>query len=362
LAFTRQLNDVMTSVAMLHARFVFWFAPALVLLVSGSAGFAGEAIVLGKEKPKNEAVKESKFGKEVSRPWDKMSPETPMGGLMFPMIPQMDSVDPKADRKRKIQDREKKNWMSVQPGELQEEEEAKTLFGVRNYDIEKEEDSDNLMFREVNSERSGSQAQGRSQKSRSSNQKENSNAAQRADAEELERELAARRAARTETSRNESQYGVHTASELNFKGLFGAAPTEARSDASRGMFGGSDPAAARQQALREEFKTFLNGKPNNAGGGLSDSANNWRQPLNPAIGKSPESARNDVFGPSSGFAPRQANALGTPMGFGDRSLAAGGTPAWGLNSPAGTPQPDMRSQPPPPNRGIGMNSLGGHSR
>ncbi len=131
-------------------------ALVLVLLLAVARGMAGEAIIVGKEGSKTDAIKESKFGKELSRPWEKVSPDSPLNGF-FPSLPRMNPIDPKADRKRKLDDREKKNWMTVLPGELQSEEEKKNFLGVREYEIEKEEDTDNLMFREMRAEKNGSQ-------------------------------------------------------------------------------------------------------------------------------------------------------------------------------------------------------------
>jgi hypothetical protein len=305
----------------------------------------------------------------LSRPWEKAAPESPLNGLIFPTIPRADSWDPKADRKRKLQQREKKNWMSVVPGELQEEDESKNFLGVRQYDLEQEDDSDNLMFRELQNDRNSSQGNSRGQ-NRSGAQKENQRSTGRNDAEELERELAARRAARMET-RAESQLGAHTASELNFNGIFGTAPSESkRSDLSlRDVLGASEQQASKsQQALRDEFKAFLHGQPNNpsgASGSFSDPVHTsrsdfTRQSMNPAIGRAPE-ARNDAFGAQPGFAPsRPSNPFGG-SGFSDNSLARPSIP--GFPSPAYGPAPSSAARPfqaaPAVKRGFG-DTLGGH--
>ena len=341
---------------------------AVVLLVALVRGIAGEPIIVGKEKPKTDAVKESKFGKELSRPWEKVSPDAPMNGLMFPsVIPRSDAWDPKGDRKRKLQEREKKNWMSVMPGELQEEDEAKNFLNVRQYEIEKEDESDNLMFREL--DRGSSQGNNRSQ-NRSGSQKENQNAPNRNDAEELERELAAKRAARTET-RSESQLGAHTASELNFKGVFGTAPTEGKGSefSLRDMLGGSSAQqpTKSQQAMRDEFRAFLHGQPNGQGalsGSFNDPVNSsrgdlTRQPLNPTVGRSPET-HNDTFGGQASFAPqRQANPFAQGAFNNNSFNQQQGIPGFPTYTP--TPPPTARPlQQAPPNSRMGMNSLGGH--
>jgi hypothetical protein len=342
---------------------------AVVLIVALAQGIAGEPIIVGKEKPKTDTVKESKFGKELSRPWEKVSPEAPISGLMFPsMIPRADGWDPKGDRKRKLQEREKKNWMSVMPGELQQEDEAKNFLNVRQYEIEKEDESDNLMFREL--DRGSSQGSSRSQ-NRSGSQKENQNGSQRNDADELERELAAKRAARDE-SRGESQ-GAHTASELNFKGVFGSAATESRQSelSLRDVLGNSSqPQVSKsQQAMREEFRTFLHGQPNGQGalsGSFNDPVNSsrgdlTRQPLNPTVGRTPET-HNDTFGGQASFAPqRQANSFAQGAFNNNSFPQQQAIPGFPTYTP--TPPPTARPfQQAPPNSRMGMNSLGGHTR
>ena len=340
-----------------------------VLMVALGQGMAGEPIIVGKEKPKTDAIKESKFGKELSKPWEKVSPESPMNGLIFPsIIPRGDAWDPKGERKRKLQEREKKNWMSVLPGELQQEEETKNFLGVREYAIEREDESDNLMFRELRGDRN---SQGNSRTGTRGSEKENQDGSHRNDAEDLERELAARRAARMETRGTESQGGAHTANELNFKGLFGNGPAEGKSSelTLRDVLGGSEQQANKnQQAMREEFKAFLHGTANNQGtmsSGFSDPVQTsrsdfTRQPLNPAISR-PQQSRTETFAGQPGFTPsRPASPFGG-SGFSDNSIARPGIP--GFPSPSYSPNapsvPRSFQTAPPVRRGFG-DTLGGH--
>jgi hypothetical protein len=350
---------------MFPGRTGLFFALA-ILLAAAAQVFAGEPIIVGKEKPKANAIKDTRFDKELSRPWENVAPDSALSGLIFPAMPRLEPIDPKADRKRKIQEREKKNWMSVLPGDLQAEEEAKNFLGVREYDLGKEEDSDNLMFRDLQNDREGrDRTQGRS--SRSSPR---TSAERAAEADELERELAARRAARLEASRAETQHGSHTANALDFKGLLGNAPGESgRSEFSlRNILGGPEQQSRSQQATREEFKAFLNGQPSgpNSAGGLADPINSWRsdftrQPLNPAIGRAPETRANDALGAQQGFAPASHANPFTPKAFEDSLASRSLIP--GLSSPnLTTPAQPPRTLQPPPNRAVGLNSLGGHSR
>lgn len=319
--------------------------------------FAGEPIVIGKEKPKSENLKESPFTKELLRPWQNSGAGSPVEGFTLPSIPRVDSSDPRRDRKRRLHELEKKNWMTVQPGELQEEEDAKHFLGVRDYDLEKEEDSDKLMFGELQKK---PQTSAKTQTGRQ-NTKENQNAQQKQqqrDAEELQRELESRRAARDAATKgpNGAEYGAHTASELNFKGLFGPVAGSSERSGLSEVLGGQQNSRG-QQALRDEFKAFLNGKPQNASGASGgDLINSWRndatrQALNPAIAKPAESKlQNDMLGFS---ANRAANPFSAPAGF-DGGFK---TPNSGLG--LGTPvQPAQRWAPAPTaaeiSRSIGM--------
>jgi hypothetical protein len=260
--------------------------------------------------------------------------------------------------------------MSVLPGELQAEEEEKTFLGVREYELDKDADSDNLMFRDLQNERNTDNGDGRSQRRGSKDNPQTT--AERNDAEDLERELAARRAARIEAQRTESQQGSHTVSALDFKGLLANSPLESgRSELSlREVLGGVQQQPNKgQQALRDEFKAFLNGQANSASGSgaLSDPANSWRndftrQPMHPTIGKAPESARNhNTTFATPGFAPSQNNPFAAKAFDESFSRSAiPGLPSTALTPPAQAPTRTFAA--PPANRGLGMNSLGGHSR
>lgn len=333
-------------------------------LLAANLAFAGEPIIVGKEKPRPDAVKDSKFNKELSRPFDgkSMSPGA-FDGIMLPTIPRLDAPVLKTDRKRRLQELEKKNWMYVKEGELQEEEEKKNFLGVRDYDYKEEQESDNLMFRDLERERSQpSKNQSRS----SSQQKEQPEGSRRVDAEELQRELDARRAAR-ESARG-ADYGAHTSSELNLKGLL-APPSGGANRGSdfslKEMLGAAPAAQNRNQALRDEFNAFLQGKSGGAppAAGSGDLINSWRtdstrQTFNPAIAKTPETRPA-----AQGFGASRASAnFGAGAGFESVRMPSA-IPGVGIVPPI---------QPPPPrtftpaggdfNRGLGMNSLGGHSR
>jgi hypothetical protein len=344
-------------------------AAIAVLCIWATAVFAGEPIIVGKERPKaSEPIQDSKFTKELFRPWDKSAPTSPLDGLVLPNIPRID-IDPKKDRKRKLQELEKKNWISVKPGELQEEEEAKNFLGVREYDLDKEKDTENLMFRDLQKDKDKTAGQTKDKTQSRSNQpsKDNQAAAQQQqrDADELQRELEARRAARDAATKspNGVEYGAHTATELNFKNVFGTAPgsSSRSSDISlRDVLGGQQSTPS-QQALREEFKTFLNGSPNTRGNG-TDPINSWRndatrQPLNPAIANEP---KNDVFNPSVFSQTRPASPFATPSTFDSGLKTPNTVPGLGLGGPS---QPQRWTPPPTAaeiQRSMGLGTFGGH--
>lgn len=337
---------------------VRWLA-GLTLAVA-LPSFGGDPIIVGSEKPKQDPARENKFNKDLFKSWEK-TPGAPLDGLVLPTLPRPIEIDPRKQRKAKLQDLEKRNWMSVRPGELQDEEEAKNFLGVKQYELEKEEESDNLMFRDLEKKAKNSAQGANSSQNRIPGQKpeqDEPRPQQRMDTEELERELEARRNAK---SQGDSGFGSHTASELNLKEFFGAgtpASGEASSFSLKELLGkASTQPSKEQQQLREEFKAFLQGKQATATtpvAGPSDPINSWRidptrQPLNPVIAKPSEPAlKNDLFAPPQSF-NRQPGTVADPFARVPAAGALPGVPGQPFNSgfappPRQAPLPSAQDQ------------------
>jgi len=100
---------------------------------------AGEAIQFSPSKSKAEpGAPNNKLPNEKlsnlnrfpsSNPFDTANQSGPTGD---------DTRRPKTreEKRRKLEELEKKNWTAVEPGQLQEEEDEKTSMGVREYDVE----------------------------------------------------------------------------------------------------------------------------------------------------------------------------------------------------------------------------------
>src|SRR5215204_4874685 len=96
------------------------------LFGAGSLAFAGDPIVVGREKPKAAAGPDSKTTpREVFRLRDTGLDSSPFDVLSVPLPPDKKLLDPKEEKRRRLQEIEKKNWMLVDPGELQAEEDEK---------------------------------------------------------------------------------------------------------------------------------------------------------------------------------------------------------------------------------------------
>lgn len=231
----------------------------LGLLIGGVfSAVSGDAIIVGNEKAKAPAPKPGRLGEDPTKRWETPTRSTPLDGLSLPSQPQERS-DPRRDKRDKNKQLEKDNWMFVNPGELQEEEDAN--FGVRDYTLEKEDDSISLMFRDLIRERTPQQP-GSPAAARRPGQAPGRNPMPppppRDDGLLATVGRPSRDSLGTEASRD-SRAGAHTAGELNLKNLLAPAGAEKSELSLRNVLGGGQQASAGQQAVRDEFKNFLNG-------------------------------------------------------------------------------------------------------
>src|SRR4030095_5602077 len=119
-------------------------------LLGVSPLFAGESIIVPGEKAKSPPPGDGKAlaPREVFRLRDLGSGSSPLDGILIPETKKR--LDPKEEKRRRLQELEKKNWMVVEQGELQAEENQKNFLNVRDYslaNLEKRDESGNLMFR-----------------------------------------------------------------------------------------------------------------------------------------------------------------------------------------------------------------------
>lgn len=272
-------------------------ALAGALCLACASSLAGDAIIVPGDKSKTPRPNEAPAPKEVFKLRDTID-ATPFDVLMVPVLPEKQKrLDPKEEKRRRLQELEKKNWMVVDQGELQAEEDAKNFLNVRDHSldaIEKRDDTGNLMFRPIGKDDRRIPGQ-----FRSPNEKPVRPATQEGD-----------ESSAFNRPEKDPQLGSHMSSELNLRNLFDTRQTGG-SDSLSPKFNKSEltlhsllnsgaEVSRDQQTRREEFRNFLN-KPSNPLAGPSDPINSrdlvGRQPLNPTAPSS--------FNP---FSPPRASA------------------------------------------------------
>ncbi len=297
---------------------------------------AGDAIVFSNEKGKTTPGKEYKSGGGLFDSWQKAPPISPFNDLIPSMLPPIRNLDPKTARRLRNAEDEKRNWMILDPGELQDKDDQNNLFGVHDENLdgldEKHTGRDYTFYGLAEpksagrSSRSGSQSRtpGRPNSEQQANQR-----AVEAGKLELERRDAATKRERT------PPLGAHTAGELNLRSLFEPTKSEAmagsaeKSDFSLRdlLSNNSQPARSQEQERNmQKFKDFLNtSSPADSGPGL--------QPNLPA------QSFNSSFPKPLEFTPARSGP--NPFNPGSRSL----TPGLSDNFPKAPMLPGF-SQPP----------------
>jgi hypothetical protein len=317
-----------------HATFCATIAAATVL--AAFVGNAGEPIVIPGEKQKTPqpALDNKLPPRDVFRFGDRLNAPSGFDVLSVPMIPSNTPLDPKEQKRRKIDRLERENWMVVGKGELQAEEDEKNFLNVRDYSLEgleKQDTHGNLMFR--NLDKDGNQrlpGQFRSAKEplRPPGVRPGS---------EEEEESKDKSALRDK----ESKEGAHISSELNFNKMFeprqendSLTPRFNKSDLTplqRLLSGGISPEARReQQARSEEFRNFLDNRGSATPlAGPSDPINFGsdftRQPINPTT---PQPLGGGISGTANRFGSPSATLPGSPRGGGlPTAFVGASTPA-----------------------------------
>jgi hypothetical protein len=239
---------------------------ASALLLSLTVVHAGDPIQFsnGKAKP---APNETRPGdKDVFKSLNKSkaAPASPLNSIT-PFITQGRPTDSKEERRLKNIREEKKNWMLLEPGELQQrEEDEERQFGGRSVAIDDNDtERGNYLFYGVGQQKS----------------EKPQNAPRPDDSEDQAKKDT--RSMSIFGPRQAEQPGAHTANELNLKGLID--PTQVNANRINNndtllfqfLKDNSTPAADRdQQARRDNYRDFINGpQPNSPAPGLSDPIN-----------------------------------------------------------------------------------------
>src|SRR6478672_7400440 len=110
----------------------------LCLLIAASAGgvstgIGGEKIVLSDDKPKGDPNAPVKSGGDLFKSWGKVDqPGFDYNVLGLPTIRRNSALDKEELKRLKNIRDEKKNWLLLEPGELQRKEADKKSLGVVN--------------------------------------------------------------------------------------------------------------------------------------------------------------------------------------------------------------------------------------
>ena len=288
--------------------------PALVLLFSLLLAHSGEPIQFSNDKAKPAPGSPQQPDADLFKTSRaKRPPSAPLNNGLTPFISYGGSLDPKDERRLKNIREEKKNWMLLEPGELQQrDEDEENQFGGKSITMDNvERDRDSYLFPAP-------------QKSEKAPRQQNAPV-------EDDQPKKDNRSLSIFGPREAEKPGAHTASELNLKNLIDPSQIDAtkfnNNEASLFQFlkDNAAPAPDRDhQARRDSFRDFINGpQPNGAPQGISDPINFrtdlTQQRMNPVL---PSQTGLEMSAPAKGaegfssrpplggaFTPGKASAL-----------------------------------------------------
>jgi hypothetical protein len=254
---------------------------------------AGDAIVFGSQKTKVEPGKDKTPTQNPFR-LDKMTTPAPFqfDGMTAPILP---NTTPRKDKRQQNAEDERKNWLFLDKGELQDKDDEKAFMGIRDNDdlsgLDKDKDNHDYTFRDSQSSRTPIQLRAPNQsQSRSPSQRRKAEANQAAQPREEEETSDTKRASRSSAIVFGSQADGRGGQELDLKKLLDSKSTgrsSGKSDFSlRDLVTGGDSDWGRDQRSRntESFKQLLGSSPSS--GGLGDafgSRSDFTRPsINPA--------------------------------------------------------------------------------
>ena len=239
---------------------------ALALFFSLPVARSGEPIQFSNDKAKQTPGNPQQPDADLFKTSKAKRPASaPLNNTLTPFINYGGSLDPKDERRLKNIRDEKKNWMLLEPGELQKrEEEEESEFGGKSIAIDDLEDNPDGNYLFYNSS---------SQKSQKAPRPQNAPV-------EDDQPKKDNRSLSVFGPREAEKPGAHTSSELNLKNLIDTSQIDATKfntkEASLFQFlkDNSAPAPDRdQQARRDSFRDFINGPQAPSQQGISDPIN-----------------------------------------------------------------------------------------
>jgi hypothetical protein len=232
---------------------------------------AGDKIIVSEDKPA--ANPNLKLGDELFKTRTKFEHSPFDHGLLgMPTLPRANRLSRKEEDQLKAKEAERKNWMFVNPGELQQKQEEGSTLGVENNPLaglEKKDSRANLMFYGVGEQQNtlGQRLPGQLlTPSEKQEQAELRQAAQQ-QRERMETEDDSRRSAKSFDLGGSKETGAHTASELNFGKLLDPSQNDLSAAAGKANFSlrslmGTAPVRTKeQQARADDFNKLINIQP-----------------------------------------------------------------------------------------------------
>lgn len=123
-----------------------WLFFGLALACCHPAGLlrAGDPIVFSADKLKVPPELERNKDKDLLRSWSTLPRHEPFDGY-FPPSDSTLSIDPRQQKKWKNNQAERKNWLVLEPGELQNLDDTMS-FGIKEYSLDKKEEIKDYTF------------------------------------------------------------------------------------------------------------------------------------------------------------------------------------------------------------------------
>ena len=247
----------------------------------GSRVLAGEPIVFGNEKTKLSPAGEKtplpnpfRLEKLTTAPFD-------FGNMTPPILPRLHNA--KKDKRQQNAEDEKKNWMMLEKGELQDKDDEQNYLGIREEkidDLDKGKDAHDYTFRDTKSSRIPGHLHGPSQHGKG-------DPGQPSPARgNLDEDLEGKRAPVSSAilfGTGEKEPGGHTGGEFGLKNLLDRDRSPGKASVSLGaLFNGGAPQSSREQeASVERFKQILGGSQRSSSDPINFRSDFTRQPLNP---------------------------------------------------------------------------------
>ena len=121
-----------------------FFGLALAFCHAASPLWAGDPIVFSKDNLKIPPELDKSRDKDLLRSWSTLPRQEPFDGY-YPSSGSAVSIDPKQQKKWRNAQTERKNWLLLEPGELQKLDDNNN-FGIKEYSLDKKEDIQDYTF------------------------------------------------------------------------------------------------------------------------------------------------------------------------------------------------------------------------